>query len=361
MRTESFRFKILRGGAEYAEIFPVSAPTLRMENTGEIKMSLQGSFLGKAVDTYGHETEVDWLSDEIQPFMYIDGEEYSLGVLLPTTVTPTRDKGQKTLNIQAYDRCWRVKDSKVEGAIYLTAGTPYIDAIEGLLTSSGITEVLKIKSNAVLAEDRCDWSTGTTYLQVVNDLLREINYTQLWFNGDGLAVIQPQTEPTADNIRHTFTSKKMDSRLPQDAEIISIAPKITRTTDIYNAPNAFVCVCSNPDKSSVMVAKAENTNLQSPLSIPRRGRRIVQVVTLNNIADQTELQNYADTLRNKSMYVGEVIQIETALLPGFGVNDISAISDEDAFDICTETAWSMQLTAGGKMTHTLERTVVGLE
>lgn len=358
---ESFRYKILRNGVEFAEIFAASAPTLRMQSTGEIKVSLQGEFLDKAVDAHGKPVEVKWLTDEIQPIMYRDGEEHPLGVLVPTTVTPTRSNGQKTLSIQAYDRCWKVKDSKVEGFIYLAAGGLYTDAIEGLLTSSGIATVLKTKSTETLAEERSDWSTGETYLKVINDLLSEINYNQLWFDQKGAAILRPITEPTANNINHTFSSKKTDSRIAQEAKIISITPKITRTMDIYNAPNVFVCVCSNPDKADVMIAKAENTNLQSPLSIPRRGRRIVETVNINNIASQSELQKYADTLRNRSMYIGEVIQVETALLPDFGVNDITAINDEDVFGICTETAWEMHLQPGGRMSHTLERTVINLE
>lgn len=361
IRNESFRFRVLRNGADYAEIFPASAPTLRMNSTGEIKVSLQGTFYDKAVDSFGKETTINFLSDEIKPIMIIDGVEYPLGVLIPTTVTPSRDETKRTLEIQAYDRCWQVQDMKVEGFIHLASGTPYIDAIEGLLTSAGIATVIKTDSNAVLAEDRDDWSSGVSYLKVVNDLLKEINYKSLYFNETGSAMLQPILEPTATNISHTFTSKKTDVRLPQEVNIISMKPGIKRKQDTFNAPNVFIVVCSNPDKSGVMVAKSENTNLQSPLSIARRGRRIVTVISIDNIASQTELQKYADTIRNQSMYTGEVIDITTCLLPGFGVNDVVGISDDDVFGVCTETAWNMQLTTGGTMSHTLERTVVNLD
>ena len=358
---ESFRYKILRGGVEYAEIFAVSAPVLRMDNHGEIKTSLQGTFLDRAVDTYGKETNVDWLNDEIKPVMIIDGVSYPLGVFMPATTTPTRVNSNRTIDLQAYDRCWKVQDNKVEGFVYLSAGTKYTDAIEQLLVSSGIDAVVMSESEEVLKEDRSNWETGTSYLEIVNDLLKEINYNSLYFNENGVAVIQPIVKPSASNINHIFTSKKTDTRIEQEAQLIKITPSIKRSTDVFTAPNVFVVVCSNPDKDSPMIATSENNNLRSPLSIPRRGRRIVSVENIDNIASQAELQKYVDIKRDQSMYTGETIEVSTKLLPGFSVNDITAIDDEDVFGICRETSWFMPLQAGQLMTHTLERIVINLD
>ena len=109
-----------------------------------------------------------------------------------------------------------------------------------------------------------------------------------------------------------------------------------------------------------MVATSENTNPQSPLSIQRRKRRIAKVVQVNNIADQTELQAYADRLRNETMISGETIQVQTALLPGFGVDDVTAIRYGDLFAVCIERSYTMDLRVGGMMNHTLEKVVINL-
>ena len=357
---ESYRFKILRNGAEFAEIFPTSAPTLRMEASGEIKISLQGTFLDYAVDTFGHETEVNWLTDEIRPVLVLDGVEYTLATLIPTTANPERDATKRTISVQAYDRCWLMQDTKVEGYYHIAYGASYLNTVESLLTGAGIATIIKDASAATLANEREDWSTGDSYLTIANDLLSEINYNDLWFNADGTAMLQSKKEPRAANVQHVFTSKKTDKRISREAEIISISPSVKRSMDVFSVPNVFVVVCSNPDKS-VMTATAVNDNPESPLSISRRGRRIVSVENVDNIASQNELQNYANLLRNQSMYTGEVIQITTRNLPGFGVNDISAINDIDVLGICVETAWQMQLGVGGTMSHTLERTVINLD
>lgn len=361
VRKEIIRYKILRSNIECAELFPTSSPpTLMMDRSGEIKMSMQGEFYAEAIDTRGRPFEVDWVSDEIKPVLSIDGEESALGILMPASITNSKDQTTKTVNLQAFDRCWRLRDTKVENNLYIEAGTLYLDAIEELLTAAGIPTVLRTDSDAVLAEAREDWQAGASYLSIINQLLAEINYKQLWFNSEGSAILEPKMLPTANNIKHVFTDKKTDPRNRLEVGLIKISPIMTRLTDIYSVPNVFICICSNADKSSGMSAMAENRNPQSPLSISRRGRRIVSVVNVKNIASQSALQSYANNLLAESMISGETVNIETVLLPGFGVDDPVAIAAEEVDGICVEKSWQMELQPGGRMTHTLERVVLNL-
>lgn len=363
IRNEEIRFRLMRNGVEYGELYAKGGPTLRMQSSGEIKTSMQGTFFPAARDSQGNEVSIDWLADEIKPVLIQDGDVKPLGVFMPAQVVPKDTKGEETLEVQAFDRCWRVRDNKVEGALYLSAGTAYLDAVEQLLTSSGIATIIKTPSEAVLPEDRQDWETGTSYLKIVNDLLAEINYKQLWFNSSGLAILEPASTPTSENIQHIFTNKKPDPRNPKEVQSIRVLPKISRKTDIYQAPNVFVCICSNADKTAGMKATAENNNPQSPLSIMRRGRRIVQAVKVNNIESQSKLEEYANRLLYESMTTGEIINVETALQSGFGVDDVTAIRYDgrnNTLGVCVEKAWSMTLAPGGIMSHELEKVVINL-
>lgn len=361
IRREEIRFRMMRNGIEYGELYAKSAPTLRMQSSGEIKTSMQGTFFPVARDANGNEVSIDWLADEIKPVLVIDGEESPLGVFMPAQVIPKDAKGEATLDVQAFDRCWRVRDTKVEGALYLSAGTAYLDAVEQLLTSSGITTIIKTPSEGVLSENRQDWETGTSYLKIVNDLLSEINYKQLWFDSEGSAVLEPANSPTAKNIKHSLTNHKPDIRIQKETEIIRMLPHISRKTDIYQAPNVFICICSNADKDGEMKATAENNDPRSPLSTVRRGRRIVSSVRVNNIASQTELQAYADRLVFESMTVGETVEIETALQSGFGIDDVVAIRYNETNGVYIEKSWTMTLQPGGAMVHEMERTVINLD
>ena len=347
MRDIRFRYIIVRGGADYSEIHALegSPPSLRMAESGEIKMSMSGYFMDPG-------DSVDWMSDQIRPEMILDGTVYPLGVYLPATIEVRENAAERSVYVEAYDRCWMVQDHCAESSVYFAAGSNYIEVVESLLAECGIALILKTETTETLAEAREDWTIGTSYLTIINQLLDEINYNPLWFNESGLAVLEPASSPNQDSVEHVLSDRDPDTM---------VLPTFSRKTDIYRSPNVFIAVCSNADKSAPMVARAENTNPQSPLSIQRRGRRISSVKQVDNISSQNELQAYADRLLNESLITGEEITVQSALLPGFGVADVTGLEYGDVFTICIERAWTMQLCAGGVMTHTLEKVVLNLE
>lgn len=338
------RFVIVRNGADFGLLHQKegTAPMIRMNSGSRVKTSLSGEFI--------QSDDISWLSDKIRSELIIDGVTYPLGIYIPASVRWRETETTKTASIEAYDQCWQLSDTKTEGTLHLSAGTNYIDAVKMLLNQAGIVLVSSKPSSATLAEDR-EWELGTSYLDIINQLLDEINYNPLWFNASGVAVLEPISVPTAENIEHTVDSSDPDCLM---------LPTLTNEVDVFSSPNVFVCVCSNPDKDDVMIAKAENTNPQSALSIARRGRKIVKVEKVNNIADQAELQAYAERLRNESMITGEVFRIQTALQPGHGVNDVVAFHHDDVTAICIETSWSMSLGVGGTMQRSLKKVVYNL-
>lgn len=344
-RTIDFRYIVTRGGSDLLEIHPVEggSPTIRMDDSAEIKMSLTAAFVPDA--------RVNWLTDRIRPEMILDGAVYPLGVFLPATVRHDDTESTRSIGVEAYDLCWLVRDTKAEQPVAFASGTKYTTAVEQLLTQCGLSLSSVTANGATLTEIRV-WEIGTSYLEIVNELLSEINYKPLWFNADGIAILEPKAAPTAANIDHTLDGDDVRSLL---------LPQIKRETDIYQSPNVFVVSVGNPDKGTNMTAKAENTQPDSPLSIARRGRRIVQFVKLNNIASQQELQAYADNLVRESLYIGETVEVVTGIFPGYGVADVVALSMGEVFSICIEHSWTMTLEVGGEMRHTLERVVYQYE
>lgn len=342
VRTVDVKVNVLRNGAIYSQLIPTSAPQLRMDESGDIKSSLVGDFIVNEA--------VDWLTDELQPVLEIDGVENPLGIFLPATVSENEDETTRTLRVEAYDRCWRVRDTRSASRTYYASYNKYMDVVEALLGAAGITSIVKANLSTSLPEAR-EWEPGTSYLAIINELLEEINFKPLWFNAQGAAVLEPKAVPTAKNIMHTLDSTNVKSLL---------LPTFKREVDIYQTPNVFIVICSNPDKSGAMTATARNENPLSPLSVPRRGREITKLVKVNNIASQSALNAYAENLRNESMYAGEEVEVSTALLPGWGLDDITALHYDERIGIYVEKAWSMTLETGGTMTHRLERVVASL-
>ena len=353
-RRVRFQFHLLRNGAfcAYLRADKSSAPTIRMDDSGAIKTSFSGTFAPEAVDADGNAVEINWLTDEIQPIMVINGVKHSLGIFAaakPKEITKSRSK---RMTVQAYDRCWRVRDTKSGTLLYWPRGTKYLTAVNQLLAAAGVEVIFATPTEAAFTEDREDWKLGESFLTVVNALLSEINYKPLYFDENGCAALEPVSLPTAEEIRHVFDGKDPKTML---------LPQMEREADYYEAPNVFIVYCANPDKSGNMVATAKNDNPQSQLSVSRRGREIVKVVQVDNIASQEELQGYADWLRDKSMITGEIVTVETALLTGFRVAEAVGIIYGDLTAIGVEHAYTMALEVGGKMRHTIERVVYNLE
>lgn len=354
MRRIGFRFFLLRGGAYCAELRALesSAPVIRMDDAGAIKMSFSGTFARYARDADRRPIEPDWLSDEIQPALRIGGVNYPIGVFLPATVREEDNEGLQTVKIDAYDRCWRVRDTNRAELLYWPAGTLYLDAIEQLLTAAGIETVFKVPCPDEFTEAREDWEPGVSYLTVANQLLEEINYKPVWFDSNGIAVLEPAAVPDAANITRMFDSADKSTLL---------LPQLSRETDVWQAPNVWTVTCANPDKVALMSATAVNENPQSPLSVPRRGRRICSYRQVDNIASQEALQAYADKLRDESMITGERITVKTGLRAGFGVDTVVGLHYGDFTAIGIERGFEMRLEVGGQMTHHIERVVYSLD
>lgn len=354
MRREvELRYRLRRGGADYAFLRAPDddAPQLRMDAGAEIKAALTGTFLPWAWDAAGRRVAVNWLTDAICPELVIDGAAHPLGVYLPAAVTEQEDDGRSSVRVQAYDRCWLVRDTVIPGRYYIPAGAGYIQTVKQLLALCGMGLVFATANASTFPEAREDWDAGTSVLDIVNQLLGEINYKQLWFNAAGWPVLEPAATPTAEHIQHTLDAADVKSL---------ILPKLRRDSDWYSAPNVFVCICDNPDKSGPMVATAENNNPQSPLSITRRGRRIMDVEYLDNVASQAELEAYAARKRNRSLITGETVELTTGLLPGYGVEDVVGLHYGDLNALCVDRSWVMELRPGGSMVHRLERIVYAL-
>lgn len=344
IRHISARVDILRDGVRCGSLpFPQSSPpSVMADSDSAIKTSLAGVFL--------HTGEIDYLNDELQPVLIIDGVESPIGVFVPGTVT-TSSKGYGTDldRVEAYDRGVKLQQAKTETLLHWSAGTKYLDAVKQLLVSAGIGMVMETPSALTLATDREDWAIGTPYLTIINALLAEINYNDIWFDARGTAVLQPRQEPSAERIAHTYTDGTPLSVLMPDSE---------SELDIYDAPNVFICTVSNPDLEEPMTATAVNDNPISALSTVRRRRRIPTIVQLDNIASQEELQRYAEHLAFESMLASKTVTVTTLAEPGHGVGDVVAISRPELSGIYQETGWYLTLSGGQTMSHTLRQVVL---
>ena len=344
-REISYRIDVLRNGAKLTELLwsEESPPNVYIDTTGDIKGSLSG--------TFRHNPVVDYIADDLQPWIGINGEWAPLGVFRIATLTEQEDASGHWIEAEAYDRCWMLQTMTTEGIMHIPAGTAYLTKIEELLIEAGIGLVVAAPTDAILQTDREDWQEGTPYLTIVNQLMDEINYKQIWFDGNGVAHLEPVAQASAANIKWSYSAEDVILCAP-------VSPELTQEFDVFSAPNVFVAICSNPDLEAPLVARAENNNPSSATSVFRRGQRITQLLKVDNIASQEALQAYVDDICFQSLFSHRVVTFETLAEGGHGAGDILSLGHKDMGGIFEETAWYITMTPGEFMKHTAKRTVI---
>lgn len=340
VRHISARYDVIRNGAVVTHLYPKTAATITMVSSAQLKTYITGTFVKN--------DEIDLLNDHICPYLIIDGIAYPMGEYIVSVAESIIDDSGESYNIEAYDLSLVVSQNRIEKRLSIESGKKYIDAIQELLLECGITKVIADESSDVLQSVREDWEVGTSYIDIINDLLSEINFNAIWFDFNGFARLQKYVAPSASNIDFEYKSD----------ELSILSKNASSTLDIYDAPNVFVAEVSNPDFPEPMRAVSVNDDPGSILSTIRRGRRIVAPLErLNNIASQEALQEYVDAKKLKSMLSTDTISFDTALEHGHNVGNIISIDHPVASGIYQETEWSMMLSAGQLMRHKARRIV----
>lgn len=389
-RQIKFRYDLIRDGVSIGHLPVISASVL---------YNKENSVRRTARFTMREDERVNWLTDRIKPYMLIrmpDGirqeskpvetwgdlaaytwegasvflwgdfssgaaqgssryerwAQFPLGVYIPST--PKRHFSVSAeYEVEAYDLSVILQEDCVTDRAYFPEGTRYLDAVQGLLVSAGIVQVMVTESAAVLAVDH-EYEAGTSKLDIINQLLMEVNYNTFMVNADGIGILSPYEEPTGAKITMEYLQDQLSV----------ICPEADTELDLYSVPNVFVGIVSNPDYSKnntnfeYFRCEYVNDNPASALSTIQRGRRIVSVIQPNDIATQEDLEKYVRRQAFLASQVYETVQFSTALMPVHGENETLSVRHPDINGVYEETGWEMTLEAGGEMSHTARRLMI---
>lgn len=379
--TREIRFKYLlldKNEQPKFELLEVESGSVEMQAFSDIKRTAKFRI---------RDTEsIDWLSDRIQPYIEfkmsdkyvidpryrkenffiannqnneyevnyskykkIEGTwiSYPLGVFILSTPKRVEINDQVYRDVDAYDGLVILREDKFTERYTVTAGTKYTDAMIGILQSAGITKHNIEDSDKVLPSDR-DWKIGTEKIRGVNDLSAAINYTPFWVDEYGYYTCTGYTSPSDKPTDYEYTDNEMSVTYNGMEEEL----------DLFNVPNSFTLVLSDTEREPLISSK-ENNNIDSPTSIPNRGRRIVDYREVQDIADQQTLDAKVDRIANEASQIYGHVEFETAIMPFHGWQDVLQIRNEtlgiDGW--YAETAWSFDLSVGGSMKHEVRKVV----
>lgn len=333
-----YEYRIMRDGAHLLDLRVPSdsVPTVDWSASAEIKRSCSVQC--------APEPNVNWLTDELQIVQITDGTEIPRGRFFVPTRPIEFSRGAGRLNLTGYDHGYLLRNlAALEHVETIPAGTVVTTAVNAQLVSAGILKVLLTPSSAVTLTDH-EYEAGTTRYEIISGLLQEINYRDIWFDGLGRAVVEPWTAAGVDTIEHHYYAG--------EASICTDA--LTEEEDTFAAANVFIELVSSADLSADMRAESVNDYLSSPLSVTRRGRRIVDIETLDIISSQAALQARADYRKLRSLMSSRTISwtsgaaLETI---DHGLNDCCAI-DRESIGLVEEQDWKIECKPGGLMTHT---------
>lgn len=344
----TYRFQLINGtsGENKGEINPIrNAPTLSHDTSRTIKRQLNLSF-GVTDTAY-----IDAISDRVLVFMvFPDGQEYPLGRYVFTDQSNQVFSSGNLANVVLNDEMYIIDQQITQGfdgstislaaanptssvSTFQTAGFPITSTIASLLNDLPVQ--VKIEPSPFNSVQ--SWGIGTRRGSIVEALALTGDYFSPWFGNDYLMHFIRAFNP-ADEIPD----------FDWDAGNQVMRSSIVHNSNILNAPNRFVVISTGPVNKEPTAATA-NVPPGAPHSFEKRGFIITDTRDVSAVTT-AQCQAIAQNLVERQM-IFETVNITTAPDPRFDSYNVIHWQGENWLEL----AWSMPLSEGSPMTHTLRR------
>ena len=335
---------------EYDLLSKDDAPLGKITAEGRIDCDSTVGIQRCASLTIKEEKDIDFLSERVRPSMCIKTPvgiaHFPLGVFLMSSPSRKASVGSVGRDIECYDKCQILSDDKFDTRHKVTAGTNYIAAVSAILTSAGIVDAILTTTDKTLAAD-LEFAMGTSKLEAVNKLLKAINYNNIYADANGRLIAKPYEDPIY-RISETQYVTDSNSIVFHGAE---------EELDVYNAPNKIVRYLETADRD-VLIATVTNDDPLSKLSTVSRGRTIVDISPVYDIADQATLLAYTQRVAAEKKLYQRII-FETGAMPNHESLDCIYVINKD-LDVqgkFIEESWSLEMKIGGKMRHVCRKAI----
>jgi hypothetical protein len=280
-------------------------------------------------------------SDRLRPVMTIDDVDYDFGEFM-IVAAPLEDDGKEyCYNIEAYDETMMLKQSALTSRLFYPKNTKYMSIVSSLIANCGITRI-NYNDNDFRTNIDHEFSVGTSYLTIINQLLDEINYAHVHAGENGYMYLEEnKTKIAADYIYSDNNSALIDS--------------IKKDTDIYSLPNVVIGYTSSPDALSSIRYQRTNNDPSSAISTVRRGYNVVETIELSDCPNYNVLKQVVNNRFNQVTQATETATVMTMPDGNHLFGSFVSIGEKGLNEIYREVGWSIEF--GGHMTHNLERRV----
>lgn len=302
------------------------------------------------------ERELRWGIDLVRPYMTVsDGSaeaRWNLGVFALTTPETIVGETPQVYRVQGYDRL-HLLDRQVGMDYSVAAGTTYRDALRQVFADAGLTGALIAGSAAdsvlpvtrlwpLVAEttDPDETNTPVTWLRIVNDLLRAINFRGVYADENGTYRCEPYVSPKDRAVEFTFDT---------DPKVSIVGEKREFIRDVWAIPNRWVFRQTNRPDGAPAATEGDGvyTYVLPPshdLSAENRGLVWTSVVDYE-AATQAALVALGDRRVAADLRATAKITVDTGPFPPAGHDDVFTYTDNEAGGSrkVVARAWSLPL------------------
>lgn len=288
--------------------------------------------------------EIDYLNDRIKVWMGVRiGNSirwWSKGVFV--NIQPRIKNGIVETSI--YDETIIVQRTRILEPKVFLKGTHYVEVLSYLLGYCGIIKMNIEPTDLVLQTD-VELNSKKNNLEWFNYYANQINYTNLTVDDDGFFVSRKYVEPTPLNVGYIYETDDMSI----------ITGDLDSVLDNYNIPNVFRRIVAHPQLGE-LVSTYINDDPTDPYSTVNTTMNYNEE-TVDNVSGQIELDNITRKAAWQAKQITQEISFQTLNMPHHTTGDILDLRHPEARGIVVESAWSMTLKAGAKMTHKVKRLV----
>ena len=341
-RTVSYGFDIL--DKNDIAIGEVHSPDCQIFSNIEAEIQRSASL------TIVEDKEIDFASDRLRPYMRVETDRgrliYPLGIYLMSSPARQALGGIIKRTVECYDKTQILRDDRFDSRYTVSKDTAYTAAVVNILSSAGIASSDIIPS-VLETETAIEFPIGTSKLDACNALLAAINYYPIYADSFGQFRSRPYELPDGRSIDAFYATDKNSI----------IQPGAQEELDIFGAPNKIVRYLENAERE-YLISSITNDDPNSKLSTVSRGRTIVDIAALDDVADQASLDAIVAKLMAESK-IYQTIAFETMNMPNHEYSDCLYV-DNSELDVAgkyIETAWEMELWTGGKMKHECRKAV----
>lgn len=276
--------------------------------------------------------------DGVRVYMTLNGTKSCLGTFLIANPTSKFESCVQSMDLTGYSTLWRLSVNSPSGKYFVAKGTNAIAEIKRILISLGYAFDIPDCEKTTSIDREFDY--GTSYLDMINELLEVVNYTSLYCDVYGKYHASAYVLPHERDIDWNIEEENIE---------------IEQTSDLdrFNIPNKFIRWCSSSPSVS-LYAEYEQTYGETGTN---NTWTQVDAQEVTDVADYDTLYEICKKACCEANSKYHKLTISTVIQPIPTYMATIYLKHYQSEGKYTCTSFTMQLETGGSQEMNLRRTI----